>query len=350
MPLHNPPLKDRPEVISDWVELRTLADSSGAFPLARLQRYWDTKRETESTDTEGKSKSEGFTDEEGISGEDSDKFIDAIADELGERASILGDAYPFEFTSNGNRFKLKEFLGLGGWTYIFCLLFEHHKIGDLWTGSWLPKITHIERDLFQACATLAVAGKIQGCAISFGWPRPDGNPPFRKKLKEVYALFGEGVTRDEILPGASPMVKDEEIDLIAWQPRPDRTAGTVYVLGQVASGDDWTGKSIKGSIDYFHSAWFSTRPPSTPSPAIFIPHAVPPMGEGNRKERMALLTEKFGMIFDRMLMPTMTQAGFSLGLEKRANFLIERMDDSGKIEGWVTQQISDLRGAGAVPL
>jgi hypothetical protein len=74
------------------------------------------------------------------------------------------------------------------------------------------------------------------------------------------------------------------------------------------------------------------------------------MGEGNRRERVALLTEKFGMIFDRMLIPSMTQAGFSLGLEKRENIYIERMDDSGKIENWVTQQISDLRAAGAVPL
>lgn len=350
MPLHNPPLKDRPEVLSDWVELRTIADENGVFPLARLQRYWDTKRETESTDVEGKSKDEEYTDEDGISGSDSDKFIDAIADELSERATILGDAYPFEFTSSGNRFQLKSKLTLGGWTYIFCLLFEHHKEGELWTGNWLPNITNVERDLFQACATLAIAGKIQGCAISFGWPRPDGNPPFRAKLKEVYALFGEGQTRDSILPGASPMVKDEEIDVIAWQPRPDKTAGTIYVLGQVASGDNWTGKSIKGSIDYFHTAWFSTRPPSTPSPAIFIPHAVPPIGEGNRKERMALLTEKFGMIFDRMLLPLMTQVGFTLGLEKRVNFHIERMDDTGKIEDWVTQQIMDLRRSGAVPL
>ena len=350
MPLHNPPLKDRPEVLSDWVELRTLADDEGVFALARLQRYWDTKRESEATDVEGKSTSEEFTDEEGISGEDSDKFIDAIADELGERASILAEAYPFEFSASGNRFKLKDTLSLGAWTYIFCLLFEHHKEGDLWTGSWLPNITHIERDLFQACATLAIAGKIQGCAVSFGWPRPDGNPSFRKKLKEVYALFGEGTPREDLHPGASPMVKDEEIDVIAWQPRPDRTAGTIYVLGQVASGDNWTGKSMKGSIDYFHSAWFSTRPPSTPSPAIFIPHAVPPIGEGNRKERVALLTEKFGMIFDRMLMPSMTQAGFSLGLEKRADIHIERMDDSEKIAHWVAQQISSLRAAGAVPL
>lgn len=343
MPLHNPPLKDRPEVLADWIELRTLADHSGAFSLARLKRYWDTKREAESTDIEGRSNSENFTDEEGVSGEDADKFIDAISDEIGERAVILGDSYPFEFTSNGNKLKLKENLTLGNSIYIFCLLFEHHQQGDLWTGIWIPCITHVERDLFQACATLAVAGKIQGCAISFGWPRPNGNPVFLEKLKTVYTLFGEGTVKDLPPPGASPMVKDEEIDIISWQPRPDKTAGTIYVLGQVASGDNWPNKSIKGSIDYFHSTWFSTRPPSTPSPAIFIPHAVPPKGDGNRRERVALLTEKFGMIFDRMLLPSMAQAGFELGLEKKENYYIERLEDSEKIETWVSQQILALR-------
>ena len=74
------------------------------------------------------------------------------------------------------------------------------------------------------------------------------------------------------------------------------------------------------------------------------------MGEGNRKERVALLTEKFGMIFDRMLMPSMTQAGFSLGQEKRADFHIERMSDSEKIINWASQQISSLRAAGEIPL
>ena len=141
------------------------------------------------------------------------------------------------------------------------------------------------------------------------------------------------------------MVKDEEIDVIAWQPRPDKTAGTFYVLGQVASGDNWTGKSIKSSIDYFHTTWFSTRPPSTPSPAIFIPHAVPPMGEGNRKERIALLTEKFGMIFDRMLLPKMSDEGYILAKNSNNNFTVERVDDSTEIEAWVTAQIESLKNS-----
>lgn len=351
MPLNKPPLKERPEVLSDWIELRTLADSNGEFRLARLMRYWDTQREQEESDPEGRHTEEGNTDEDGVSGGDVDKFLDAITDELGERAIKLGASYPFEFSPDGNRFKLKKDLSLGEWTYIFCLLFEHHAKGDLWSGNWLPEINHQVRDLFQACSTLAAAGQIQGCAISFGWPRPDNNPPFLTKLKDVYAKFGEGKPRDEPLPGASPMVKDEEIDVIAWRPRPDRTPGTVYVLGQVASGDNWFGKTIKGGpIDYFHDTWFSTRPPSQPLAAIFIPHAVAPVGEGDRRDRMALLTARFGMIFDRMLLPSMTQAGYELAQENRQDIYIERVTDSAKVADWVSQQVDSLRKVGGAPL
>ena len=351
MPLNKPPLKERPEVLSDWIELRTLADKDGEFRLSRLMRYWDTQREHEESDSEGLFAEEDNTDEDGISGGDVDKFLDAITDELGERAGQLGSSYPFEFSHDGNRFRLKNDLSLGEWTYIFCLLFEHHAKGDLWSGAWLPEINNSVRDIFQACSTLAAAGQVQGSAISFGWPRPENNPPFLAKLKDVYTKFGEGKPRDEPLPGSSPMVKDEEIDVIAWRPRPDKTPGTIYMLGQVASGDNWLNKSIKGgSIDFFHTTWFEIQPPSEPLAAIFIPHAVPPKGEGNRKDRMALLTAKFGMIFDRMLLPSMAQAGYVLSQENRPNFYIERVADSPKVALWVRQQMTALRNVGGVPL
>lgn len=351
MPLNNPPLKERPEILSDWLELRVLADANGEFRPAGLLRYWDTSREQEESDSEGRQSEEDNTDEDGVSGGDADKFLAAITDEVNERAAILGSNYPYEFSDDGNKFRMKKDLSIGAWTYIFCLLFQHNSKGELWSGNWLPAIDHAVRDLFQACSTLAAAGKVNGCAISFGWPRPDSNPPFLQKLKEVYRRFGEGQPRDAPRPGASPMVKDEEIDVIAWRPRADKTPGTIYLLGQVASGDNWQGKSIKGgSIDYFHSTWFSVRPPSTPLPAIFIPHAVPPMGEGARRDRVALLTEKFGMIFDRMLLPSMTQAGYELAQRDIPGFYIERAGDSDKISIWVTQQMESLRQVGGAPL
>jgi hypothetical protein len=345
VPLKYPPLKDRPDVLADWIELRTLADTNGIFRLGNLKRLWDTKRNSEDTDLEGRSTEEENTDDDGVSGFDEEKFLDALVDELSDRANTLKDSYPFKFTTDGLRFQLKEDPTVGGTTYLFCILFEHHKEGELWDGSWIPDITHIERDLFQACSTLAAAGFINGSAISFGWPRPNDNPPFLRKLHEVYAAFGEGKPRSKPLAGVSPMVKDEEIDVIAWRPRSDGAAGTNYLLGQVASGDNWTGKSIKAGMDYFHENWFEIRPPSHAHavPAIFIPHAVPPVGTGTRKDRIARLTSYFGSVFDRMILPTLVQQGHKLASDKSNGFLIERFDDYTKIVNWVSAQVDSVR-------
>lgn len=352
MPLKLPPLKERIDVLADWIELRVLADSTDYFQFSKLKRYWDIQRNSEDTDLEGRRTEENNTDEDGVSGYDEDKFLDAITDELGERAKILALSYPFQFSDDGLRFKLKENISLGGWTYLLCILFDHNATGELWNGDWLPNITNTDRDLLQICSTYAAADHVSGCAISFGWPRPNSNPPFLEKLKSVYALFGEGRPRSVALPGAAPMVKDEEIDIIAWRPRADGAAGTTYMLGQVASGKDWEGKSILGgSIRYFHETWFEVLPASEPLAAIFIPHAVPPKGEGTRRDRIALLTARFGMIFDRMILPKMTEAGYCLALDSNNNFHIERISESPKIQVWVQKQIDSLRSMSqALPL
>ena len=108
MPLNLPPVKDRTDVLADWVELRTLADSDGVFLFSKLKRYWDTHRNSEDTDVEGRRTEEKNTDEEGVSGHDEDKFLDAITDELGERAKKLSSSYPFHFSGDGLRFTLKQ--------------------------------------------------------------------------------------------------------------------------------------------------------------------------------------------------------------------------------------------------
>ena len=185
-----------------------------------------------------------------------------------------------------------------------------------------------------------------GCSVSFGWPRPT-REPFLEKLREIYTLFGEGNVVDTARPGVSPWVKDEEIDVIAWRPMADRGAGTMYLLGQVASGDNWEGKSIKGGpIDSFHHNWFRPPPPSVAQSAIFIPHAVPPVQmSGTRRERLAAITVRFGTVFDRLRLPAATQKGLDLHNEQRQNVRIERVDDIAVIGHWVNEQIVSLQGA-----
>ncbi len=344
MAIKNPPIKSAPFLLADWVEIRTLADQNDSFRLSWLKRYWDTHRETEDSDPSGQRRPEDDTDSQGVAGEDDDAFLDSINDELSDRANTLKNSYPFEMANEV--FKLKQDITESGYIYLFCLLLSHWSEDEVLDGTWIPQIDNIVRDLFQACSTLAAAGYIAGNAISFGWPRPDDNPPFLRKLHEVYTLFGDGKVKSAIPPGASPFVKDEEIDIIAWQPSP--ALPTLYLLGQVASGENWEAKSIKGgSIDYFHRTWFNPMPISDPSPTIFIPKLIEAIHGGTRLERIEQLAAKFGKIFDRLLVPFYADKGIELADAPEHSFKIERRTDIPQIRDYVVTQKEALKAARA---
>lgn len=346
MAIKAPQLKAIPAHICDWLEMSVIAAPHSRYSLHKLKRIWDVNRETEFSDPEGKQAPEDDTDDEGVNGEDVDAFLDAISTEIDDRSHILGSAYPFEVISGGAVLKLKDEPTPGAHIYLFCLILSHSKVGDILDGRWQPEITHRTRDLFQACSTLAAAGEVTGSAISFGWPRPNENPPFLQRLQEVYAIFGEGQVRAAPLPGTSPSPKDEEIDVIAWRPSRDGAAGTDYLLGQVASGDNWEMKSIKGPpIEKFHRNWFDVSPPSPVKPAIFIPHLILSNQTGDRRDVMDKLTVTYGIVLDRLRLPRRANEGIELAKQPGHGLVIERQDDVQHIVEWVHQQVSNLKAA-----
>jgi hypothetical protein len=342
MPIKPAPLKARPTILADWVELSVLANSSYPFRFATLKRYRDTHRETEHSDSEGNQKREDDTDFDGISGGDDDIFIDAIIEEIADRERILGEAYPFEFDDTGYKLKLKQNLTEGSYIYLLCLFLSNPKANDIFDGSWLPNINDHVRDLFQICSTLAAAGEAVGCAISFGWPRPYDNPPFLEKLRQIYALMGEGELVAEPRPGTSPSPKDAEIDVIAWTPTPDNAAGKFYLLGQVASGGNWRGKSMIAAAKKFHDNWFTRQPASTVNPSIFIPHDIKADSDASRRDILHAETPQFGTIFDRLRLPKIAYDGIKLSRE-RVDLVIERKEEVHQIISWVNTQLVALQ-------
>lgn len=343
MPLQSPPLKERPSILCDWVEIKVLSSKLGEFRLNSLRRLWDINRETEDSDPEGCSSSELDTDQSGASGQDDEAFITSLTTQFIERASVLGSTYPFELV-DGSKLRVKGPPDDGGYIYLFCLLLSYSNGKELLTGDWLPQVNNRVRDLFQACATVAAAGHINGCAISFGWPRPYQNPPFLAKLRSVYQLLGEGQLVARPRPGVSPAPKDEEIDIIAWQPSNDGGAGKPYLLGQVASGENWEAKAIHGApIDNFHKNWFEDQPRSTPIGSIFIPGEVLPINRADsRADRLQAITAKFGRVFDRLRLPYFLQAGIELA-QNRAELVVERHEEISEIGFWVNSQIIELQ-------
>lgn len=341
MPLKQPVLTWQPALLADWCEMKALSSPAGSFRLDLLRRLWDVNRQAEHTDTQGFTDPEDDTDHQGAHGADEEAFISSVTTELGERAEALKDSYPFSLSRN-NRLTVVGPPGPGGYSYIFCLLLTYSNAKELLNGTWRPDVTNKTRDLLQVSSTLAAAGEIAGCAISFGWPRPNGNPPFLRKLQSVYALFGEGSVVKRPRRGVSPAPKDEEIDIIAWRPRPDRAPGTYYLLGQVASGDNWMGKPIEGKpIEQFHRNWFTQSPASTAKGYIFIPHSVPPVDfEGTRAERINAITVRYGIIIDRLRLPALVELGLQLVADKESNnFTIERAEEIGQISNWVNSQL-----------
>src|SRR5262249_52379682 len=146
-----------------------------------------------------------------------------------------------------------------GAIYLFCLFLSHAYDHSIIPKALAPTIDNAVRDLFQACSTVAAAGYVEGIAMSFGWPRPAG-AHFLESLRRIYALLGAGTPGTEPRAAAPEDVKDDGVDIIAWRPSRDNLPGTHYLLGQVASGENWVDKSVAADSEMFHKYWFYPQP------------------------------------------------------------------------------------------
>ena len=322
------PLDAHPRVIVDWLELSVICSEFNQAQISDLQRIWDTHRNTEDTDFEGNSQ------------DTEDLFRESIDEEIRIRMNALGDAYPFDYSDTGEEFFLKEQLTEGATAYLYCLFMSHPDKDQVISGEIVPEIDNCVRDLFQICSTIAAAGEVIGSAISFGYPRAD-HTGFLTKLRETYALFGEGAVREQTLPGVTRSPKDDGVDVIAWSHSNDNASGKYYLLGQVASGRDWPGKSLLGILPKFHENWFEVRPVSTPNPSIFIPFHIPPIADESLEERMRSLTLEFGMVFYRLRIPLLINKG--LESASAQNRRVERVSDFNKITTWVNNTCAMFR-------
>jgi hypothetical protein len=330
-PLAMLPLDSKSQEICDWFELYTLSSEYYAAGFHELARVWDKRNNTESADSE-----ENATDAQ--------DFLEEIYQEIRNRIELLGECYPFRFSENNQELIfLNDDLNDGSKIYVFCLFISHTNNKVIFDKPSFYVINNRVRDLFQACATWAAAGLVDGHSYSFGFPRPD-QTGFLEKLAIIYQRFGDGKVMDEPLPGVSKSPKDEEIDIISWHPRADLAPGTYYILGQVASGKNWIDKSIKGAIEGFHGNWLSPIPASTPISAMFIPFIIEPVKNENISDRLGVLTRRLGHIYHRLLIPVLARKGLELG-RSRKNLVIERIEDAAEISNWIEKVISDFREA-----
>ncbi|MGO4884914.1 MAG: hypothetical protein ACLP59_29450 [Bryobacteraceae bacterium] len=204
-----------------------------------------------------------------------DDLVLSVQAEIARRRNNMGDDYPFRIDDNGRAMQFNASLSNAGSVYLFCLFLSHAYDRTIVPKALAPKVTNKTRDLFQACATVAAGGYVQGPSTSFGFPRPNG-ASFLKALHRVYKAFGDGTPRKKPRAAAARKIKDNGIDIIAWRRSIDNLPCTLYMIAQVASGADWVDKSVVADRQHFHNYWFTAVPGSQPTDAMFMPFGLEP--------------------------------------------------------------------------
>lgn len=313
------PIFDAAWLLADWIEFKVLTSEYDSFLLNELLYIADEEQDEENID---------FVEQDAKN----EELLETAIAELEQRREFLKHAYPFDFTLEGSELVLKEDIGEGGYVYLYCLFFSHINREDVLIPD--PPHSNADREIMQICSTLAAAGKLQGNAVSFGFPRPD-HSNFIDALRKVFEKIGEGIVVDTIPDGAPSNEKDARIDIIAWENTPDSGAGRIYLLGQVASGANWNDKSIIGEIEPFHNIWFIRQPASNAIPSMFIPFCLD-VDSKFLKDKLYYETIKFGNLLYRYRLPLYASKGYELAATQQENGLyIERFDDFYKVKEYV---------------
>ena len=319
------PIRGQSWLLADWVELNAISSGFKVFRLSQILRINDISQDSE---------------EITISEQDcqNESFLENVLEEIKCRKDCLGSSYPFEISESQSEFifEINKKYEIGQFTYLLCLLFSHLNRGDVLTEK--IKITNEERDLMQVCATLAAADKQQH-SVSFGYPRKGGTS-FLDALKKTYELIGEGTVKTSP-PLGEASVKDAGIDVISWSSTADGASGRKYLLGQVATGNNWKEKSVKQEIDLFHEKWFIDKPASTPQPAMFIPHCIEAKNHDERIILLNNLTLQFGEVFYRYRLPLAAQQGYD-NANTFSERHVERIDDFHLVIGCVKRLLDCL--------
>jgi hypothetical protein len=322
--------------LADWLELNALSSPDGQLGFGTLTSASDMSKEEQPDD---------IADEDTA---DESLVLSAQA-EIRHRRNVIGQDYPFRISENGQSMHVVANISDAGTAYLLCLLLSHANDRTIVSKGLAPKITDNVRRLFQACATVAAGGFVQGTAISFGWPRPN-KTQFLKALKKAFKRFGDGKPVSRPRPAASRFVKDDGIDVMAWRPLADGLPGTQYLLGQVASGEDWVNKSVVADSVHFHKYWLKVQPGSQHQDAMFMPFCLePPHADKSvsyeevLKDHMQDLLYRYGNVFYRYRIAQFVAEGMRLH-----NAHLQEIDgpaDFPKISKWVKKYRKRLLAA-----
>lgn len=261
------PLDGDSNALCDWLELEVLASREKKALLGAINQGLEMEADVEPED---------FAEEDELK----ERRVGSVLAAIDERKKAMPKSYPFALDDACTHLTLVEAPSHGGVAYLFCLIVSSAaRDGALeGAGPWTPDLKSA-RDLFQVCATISSAGWVRGPAFSVGHPRVDGTG-FIEKLHQIYPKYGDGRPHKQKPPWAPQTAKDDEIDILAFKHEPDGQKGTLYFIGQAASGANYRTKSVKNAVETFHSTWFEQPPASPPTPGLVFPFVLPNPDDG----------------------------------------------------------------------
>ncbi len=310
MPINSPQISDTRSRLADWIEIRSLIKSRQVATRADFGGLWDilddNGRAVEVEPETGESLETEILEYE--------RFLstDQVIDELEFRADVLKDHYPFELNVKGQDWSLSPapdthdpVTEAARLSYQFCLLISAIRDGRL-PADDPTTLRNAIPHLFQLISATAAGGVLGGQVVSFGWPRQDGSA-FLSALAEVSKKLRLGKPLTIVPLWSTGQEKDAGIDVIAWSDFADKRPGKFVLFGQVASGNDWTEKTVKNAMPRFLN-WFSERPTEHFIHAIFIPFPQHHDCAGRRDKAFESIAvaeawsreQEFGLVIDRL--------------------------------------------------
>lgn len=280
----------------------------------------------------------GVIDDEKIQEEEPDEDIvddaieeNALAVEIEEEVNLrkkaLGEHYPFDLDDTGDTLEYRIAISPSQNTYVACLICAFLRVHG--HRGWDPALRHLElrftKRVFQTVGTLVLAAQAGRGAISLGWPRIV-NEPIIAALQRGWARGSSIEPHNSPTWLAPPADKDGGIDVIGWSDWPyGAQIAENIIIGQLASGMNWEGKSVREFIDTFRQSYVRTWPENRKM-ATVIPF------RRTNGAKAASLDIRHGAIFDRLSLPTKVAAAIALAAQGR---VFDEIDNVDSIQQWV---------------
>jgi hypothetical protein len=198
--------------------------------------------------------------------------------------------------------------------YTACLLFSLYGVSEEHRTD--PKI-------FERLSAEAIKNYLQGKAFVFGWPvLADVQADIARRVKDV-----SGAAREKFVEAPAARYKDRGVDVIAWKPFVEHSAGEhrsnqLVILVQCAAGADWRKKTgqlpYKSWIQYVHWA-------CDPLQGFAVPRVIP------TELWHDVSRESGGILFDRIRIVNLLSTGVS-----QEKLRVE-------LDAWVTREFEESR-------